>query len=83
VLKYAAWEKCKTCFASLSHKIQVHPVFLGATVGYYPILLHCGACNYQGMTAVRRVDFHLWSWCLMQQDHQHTLVPIDDMCLLH
>ncbi|KAL0017936.1 hypothetical protein WJX77_000910 [Trebouxia sp. C0004] len=33
---------------------QVHPVFLGATVGRYPILLHCGACNYQGMTAVRR-----------------------------
>ncbi|KAL0030566.1 hypothetical protein WJX79_004975 [Trebouxia sp. C0005] len=33
---------------------QVHPVFLGATVGHYPILLHCGACNYQGMTAVRQ-----------------------------
>ncbi|KAL0043241.1 hypothetical protein WJX82_007692 [Trebouxia sp. C0006] len=33
---------------------QVHPVFLGATVGHHPLLLHCGACNYQGMTAVRQ-----------------------------
>jgi len=77
------WNKCKTYFASLSHNIQVHPVFLGATVGHYPILLHCGACNYQGMTAVRQVISHLWFWCLMQQDHQHALVPFEETHLMH
>lgn len=33
---------------------QEFPVFLGARVGHSPILLHCGACNYQGMTTLRQ-----------------------------
>jgi protein tyrosine/serine phosphatase len=44
---------CKHPQAMFFPAEEREPRFIGATQGHGPILMHCGACEYTGWSAVR------------------------------